>query len=425
MKFAIFIFVIMFIFPNTYYAQACLPPILAVGDVGRVLGVTSNNVRAEPTTSGQIVGGIEGGGTFDVLELGTCEEGIRWVRVQATNGFAGWTAESVDNEPFVRRVIDLDTEFVELGNGNIAINQDGTLLATDDKLYDAVSFDVIFDDVPGIGDNLFSPTNPNLLFRYHQDYDFTLVDISDLSVVWAAEYNPSTGIGGGSYAGEAFFTSDGRWLIASSTAEDYSWQILDMDTLTPTFKERSYYGEAVALEPSSTRMARFIVFIGGYDAPPSFYLTDLINDTNPDVGGQAQRIASFYDMLYMPDGRLLTTDSDGVIDLFNGDLTFNRTLDLSAGFVMDWAVNDDLVAIVQRIDAEDDSQVVLTLLSAGKRVILGRIPLVYDDSTQINTVHVAWHPDGALGLKAGSLFRWVDVDAIIDGTIIEIFVPTF
>ena len=107
------------------------------------------------------------------------------------------------------------------------------------------------------------------------------------------------------------------------------------------------------------------------------------------------------------------------------DLTFNRTLDLQAGIVRDWAVNDDLLAIVQRIDAEDDTQVILTLLSARTRVILGRIPLVYDDSTQIGAVHVVWHPDGALGLKVGSLFRWVDVDTIIDGTITEIFVPTF
>ncbi len=411
---------IFFTLSSTLYAQDCIDPILAVGDVGKVLGDTSNNVREEPSTSGAVVGGIEAGGTFTVTELGTCDGGIRWIQVEATNGFTGWTAESLGTEAFVAPVVNLDTDFAAFEAGNLAINSDGTLIAIGDKLYDAVTLDLINDDLSGIGDVLFSPTDPNILFRFFQDYDFTLVDLDDMTVIWSAEYTAPSGIGGGIFAGEAYFTTDGRYIIFSSTEAETSWQTFNLDTEQLTFVARSYFGEVVALQPNSTNMVRFIASIQGYETPP-FSVDDIVAGTATGISGQAMRPVGFRNMLYMPDGSLLTADIDGAIELFTPELTFDRAIDLQVGEVLDWTINDDTVAIVQSID---DSSYELTLLSANSRNIRGRVSLQLDEGVR-DRVHVAWHPDGALGLKVDMGFRWVDVDPIIDGTMTEIFVPAF
>lgn len=71
---------------------------------------------------------------------------------------------------------------------------------------------------------------------------------------------------------------------------------------------------------------------------------------------------------------------------------------------------------------EDEPSVSLTLLSANSREVRGRASVTFEDDV-ISKVYVKWHPDGALGLKVGTLFRWINPDEIIDGTRDEIFVP--
>jgi|GEM_PF-2971755 len=417
---------IVFLLPQVTQAQDCLAPILAVGDTGQVLGEVANNVRAEPSTSGEIVGAIAGGSTFTVSELGECDGGIRWVQVQASNGITGWTAESLSDEAFVTRVAVLDSEFEPLGNGNISINSDGTVLAIGHLLYDVGTFERYSDErLPGLGDSLFSPTDPHLIFRYLEDFHFTLVDIRDMRVLWSAEYDPPSGIGGGIFAGEAYFTFDGRYLIFSSTEPESSWQVLDMETLEFSNSPRSYYGEAVALIPNTTNMVRFIASISGYETPPPFGVDDMVTDNATGISGQAVRPMGFRGMIYLPDGNLLTVDIDGVFDVFNADLTHNRTLDLPAGVVSTWDVNENYVAIGIRPDNDTGQDGYLMILSATSLELVTQIPLRMEDDSPARIHDLEWHSSGALGLKVGTVFRWLTVDELTNGTLTEMIVPIF
>lgn len=64
------------------------------------------NVRAEPGTSGELVGQIAAGHVFYVLEGPSCTTRYTWYRVKATvdgGGLAGWIAEGDAGSYFVER----------------------------------------------------------------------------------------------------------------------------------------------------------------------------------------------------------------------------------------------------------------------------------------------------------------------------------
>lgn len=87
-----------------YSCAKSLEPRLLVGGFGRVTSGNSNNVRDAVGTSGQLVGQIPGGDTFEVLDGPICAEGAYWWQVHYSD-FAGWTAETQDMnywlEPYV------------------------------------------------------------------------------------------------------------------------------------------------------------------------------------------------------------------------------------------------------------------------------------------------------------------------------------
>ncbi|MCB9454348.1 MAG: hypothetical protein H6672_23180, partial [Anaerolineaceae bacterium] len=69
-----------------------LPSRLVVGEVGRVTPGEANNVRAEPSADGELVGQITGDSLFSVVEGPYCADGFAWWHV-ATADLDGWTVE--------------------------------------------------------------------------------------------------------------------------------------------------------------------------------------------------------------------------------------------------------------------------------------------------------------------------------------------
>ncbi|MCA9913210.1 MAG: SH3 domain-containing protein, partial [Anaerolineae bacterium] len=70
------------------------PSRLRAMDQGRVISETvPMNVRAEPTTSGSLIGQIPGGETFTVLSQAVCANGYAWAQVRYAD-FEGWVAEA-------------------------------------------------------------------------------------------------------------------------------------------------------------------------------------------------------------------------------------------------------------------------------------------------------------------------------------------
>lgn len=81
-----------------------LPSRLRPATTARVIEATvPNNMRAQPSVSGDLVGQIPGGGTFTVLEGPTCADGYAWYRV-AYNGVTGWTAEAAPDDYWLEPV---------------------------------------------------------------------------------------------------------------------------------------------------------------------------------------------------------------------------------------------------------------------------------------------------------------------------------
>lgn len=421
MKTSIALLILFSLFPIQIYAQDCLPPILAVGESGIVLGETSNNVRDEPTTTGSIIGGIEGGGGFSVIELGDCDNGIRWVQVEADNGFAGWTAESVGDEAFVRRVVQPDTSFETLESIDVALNLDGTKLVAGDLMYDAYDLSTPSVTLPFSGEGVFSPVDSNLLFLHQSDSRFALINIEDMSVIWELTMKPPAGIGGGISMWVAHFTSDGSYIIFSATEPESSWTVLNTETLETTWFGRSYYGEIVSLVPNSTEFVRYITSIFNPENPPNMGIDNFVSQTSDGLSANGMRVAQFRQMLHMPDGRLLTQDSVGIFDLWNADLTFNRSLDLPESDVLDWGIGGKYLVIAQP-STTNTNEHILSVLSANSRQLLAQIPIQFD-SERNELVRLVFHPDNSLGLKVGSMFRWIPFNLIINGTIAEIVVP--
>jgi hypothetical protein len=70
-----------------------LPPRLIVGDYGVVRGdTTPNNLRDQPAT-GEILGQLQPGDMFLVIEGPECVDGLYWWKVDNLDGVVGWTAE--------------------------------------------------------------------------------------------------------------------------------------------------------------------------------------------------------------------------------------------------------------------------------------------------------------------------------------------
>ena len=89
---------------ETVTCAGFMPSRLTIGGQGRVTPGTPNNVRSAPSPSGALVGQIDGGAIFNVLEGPTCDPaGRAWWRVEH-NGITGWTAEGQGNTYFVEPV---------------------------------------------------------------------------------------------------------------------------------------------------------------------------------------------------------------------------------------------------------------------------------------------------------------------------------
>jgi hypothetical protein len=98
-----------------------MPSRLVVGGQGRVTPGEPNNVRDVPSAGGRLVGQIDGGESFDVLEGPECDpDGRAWWRVQYGD-IAGWTPEGQGNLYFVEPV------------GDAAISPDAMSLLTPDS----------------------------------------------------------------------------------------------------------------------------------------------------------------------------------------------------------------------------------------------------------------------------------------------------
>jgi hypothetical protein len=70
-----------------------MPSRMVLGATGYVtIGGGANNLRAQPTRSGDLLAQIPEGGAFTVVEGPTCAEDMAWWRV-TYNGVTGWTAE--------------------------------------------------------------------------------------------------------------------------------------------------------------------------------------------------------------------------------------------------------------------------------------------------------------------------------------------
>ncbi|MCB9452951.1 MAG: SH3 domain-containing protein [Anaerolineaceae bacterium] len=76
------------------------PPLLVVGEHGRVLPGDANNVRDTPTRSGTKIGAIPGGEVFTVLEGPVCADGLNWWRV-TYGDLTGWTVEGASGAYWV------------------------------------------------------------------------------------------------------------------------------------------------------------------------------------------------------------------------------------------------------------------------------------------------------------------------------------
>lgn len=74
------------------------PPMrLSIGGYGRVTPGDANRVRDTPSRSGALVGIIEGGRSFEVLDGPTCGDGLTWWQVD-DGALVGWTVEGADGE---------------------------------------------------------------------------------------------------------------------------------------------------------------------------------------------------------------------------------------------------------------------------------------------------------------------------------------
>jgi WD40 repeat protein len=87
------------IYPMPSLAQSVcsLLPRLQPGQQGQVVSGGANRVRALPGKQNKLLGQLELGSVFQVLEGPVCADGYNWWHVQS-NSVVGWTAEGADKE---------------------------------------------------------------------------------------------------------------------------------------------------------------------------------------------------------------------------------------------------------------------------------------------------------------------------------------
>lgn len=76
------------------------PAPLVVGEQGRVSPGDANNVRSEPSVSGQRIGSLPGGAEFTVVDGPACSGGYVWWQIDY-NGLVGWTIDGANGEQFL------------------------------------------------------------------------------------------------------------------------------------------------------------------------------------------------------------------------------------------------------------------------------------------------------------------------------------
>lgn len=83
-----------------------LPPQLEIGKRGRVTLYPdlANRVRSNPGTDGRILGTMQPGTSFQVLDGPVCENNINWWQVRTSSGLQGWTAEGAENRYYTEPV---------------------------------------------------------------------------------------------------------------------------------------------------------------------------------------------------------------------------------------------------------------------------------------------------------------------------------
>ena len=83
--------------PDAITCEGFVPSRLRTLDDGFVVSRSANNLRAEPTLSGALVGQIPAGGEFFVWQGPICADGYAWWQVEY-NDLIGWTAEGQGRE---------------------------------------------------------------------------------------------------------------------------------------------------------------------------------------------------------------------------------------------------------------------------------------------------------------------------------------
>lgn len=141
---------------KTIIAQGdCIPSRLKAGEFGRITPGEANNVRANPSSSAELLGQIPGGAAFAVTGDAICQGSRLWVEVSYAD-FQGWTVEAngtdvwavpydaeMFEDDFIRfiyptgYVLDLSTETVparEQMGGLYPVRQQYTPIVTEDDI---------------------------------------------------------------------------------------------------------------------------------------------------------------------------------------------------------------------------------------------------------------------------------------------------
>jgi uncharacterized protein YgiM (DUF1202 family) len=90
---------------HVFECPGFMPSRLVAGEEGRVLPGAANNVRDLPNPSGELVGKLEAGAEFTVIEGPECDNaGRAWWKV-TTDNFEGWTVEGQSSDYYVEPIL--------------------------------------------------------------------------------------------------------------------------------------------------------------------------------------------------------------------------------------------------------------------------------------------------------------------------------
>lgn len=422
------------------FAQDCPPSRLSVGSQARVVD-SANRLRDAPSTGANRIGEIPPNVGFNVLAIGDCEGGYRWVEVDF-GGQVGWTAEGDASAYFleplsastaatsetpsdlpllVRRI----TAPEEGGTwGKIQILPDGGLVSS----RGVFSSDL---NAPPLSlppqtdvrqDYLASPTQPNLVFVYSLDSSFRLWDTASNQVIWERTLTPPNpnSIGGGIYFQKAGFSGDGSLLVYTSTE---GTQALDMTTLQPVTLSEPI-ADRFALSQSARWIAHYPVkWFQPEDLSETAVLL-LDRDTNTQTTLTRDSLEQVMSLAFTPDDtQLVSVDLSGALDVWrvgewsrrrsergadiiaNGQLAASNT---HAAYVGDASIGERVLVIVRDL---------ATLEEVGTLILEGS-----------SGAEVAFTPDGSqLVVSAARELFFVDVAALPNAsplTLIERAAPT-